>query len=210
MKLQHFNVTKSEILTLMLVNGSQSIITFVSKCTCSLLPVLLALCASGNKGRKTQSRSQRTVSPETWTTDKRPCRTKPQQVNVAHRNHHLLTPNWINVSYIYCVCLQNIMFFVSSCARLHRDRIRWPGHSLQLRTFLLFFFFSEPELCSWCFRLHPIQHVLLLFRTGGPVCPVPVTSAPPGPCPPASAPPGTAGYSADEQRQYGHGEAQWG
>lgn len=35
-------------------------------------------CWRGNNDRKTQSRWQRTVSPGTWTTDKRPCRTKPQ------------------------------------------------------------------------------------------------------------------------------------
>lgn len=36
-------------------------------------------CWRGNNDRKTQSRWRRTVSPRTWTTDKRPCRTKPQQ-----------------------------------------------------------------------------------------------------------------------------------
>lgn len=36
-------------------------------------------CWRGNNDRKTQSRCRQTVSPETWTTDKRPCRTKPQQ-----------------------------------------------------------------------------------------------------------------------------------
>lgn len=41
------------------------------------------LSASGNKDRKIQSRWRETVSPGTWTTDKRPCRTKPRQVNMA-------------------------------------------------------------------------------------------------------------------------------
>lgn len=36
-------------------------------------------CWRGNNDRKTQSKWQRTVSPGTWTIDKRPCRTKPQQ-----------------------------------------------------------------------------------------------------------------------------------
>lgn len=36
-------------------------------------------CWRGNNDRKTQSRWRRTVSQGTWTTDKRPCRTKPQQ-----------------------------------------------------------------------------------------------------------------------------------
>lgn len=39
--------------------------------------------ASGNKDRKIQLRWQETVFPGTWTTDKRPCRTKPHQVNIV-------------------------------------------------------------------------------------------------------------------------------
>lgn len=196
----------------MLFNGSQNITSFGSKCTCALLPLLPALCASGNKDRKTQSRSQRTVSPGTWTTDKRPCRTKPQRVNTANRKPSFVDDKLSKSEIQICVTVSVYCTLCSWCRPvvLLRDHIRGPGHSIQLRTFLLFLFFSEPELCSWCFRLHPIQHVLLLFRAGGPVCPVPITSAAAGPCPPASAPPGTAGYPADEQRQYGHGEAQWG
>lgn len=95
-------------------------------------------------------------------------------------------------------------------ALLYRDHIRGPVHSIQLRPFLLFLFFSEPELCSRRFRFHPFHHVLFLFGSGVPVCPVPITSTAAGPRPPASAPPGATGYSADEQRQYGHGKAEWG
>lgn len=36
-------------------------------------------CWRENNDRKTQSRWRQTVSPGTWTTDKRPCRTKPQR-----------------------------------------------------------------------------------------------------------------------------------
>lgn len=46
--------------------------------------LLSASSASGNKDRKIQSRWRETVSPGTWTTDKRPCRTKPRRVNMAH------------------------------------------------------------------------------------------------------------------------------
>lgn len=97
----------------------------------------------------------------------------------------------------------------------HRDHIRGPAHSIQPRPFLICLFLSEPELCSCYFRLHPFHRALhlllvLLFGPGCPVCPVPVACAAAGPCHPASAPPSTAGNPSDEQRQYGHGQAQRG
>lgn len=45
--------------------------------------VIVAYSAPGNKDRKIQSRCRETVFPGTWTTDKRPCRTKPHRVNIA-------------------------------------------------------------------------------------------------------------------------------
>lgn len=55
--------------------------------SCMFLLLFYKVClpfvfTSGNNDRKMQSRWQRTVSPGTWITDRRPCRTKPQQVSM--------------------------------------------------------------------------------------------------------------------------------
>ncbi len=130
--------------------------------------------------------------------------TKPKQRG-SHFYIFILWTYWLGVK--ISILLSNA---VPSSVRLFRDHIRGPVHSIQLRPFLLFLFFSEPELRSWCFKFHPLCHVLLLllfllFRAGAPVCAVSVTSAAAGPGPPASAPPSTSGYTSDEQRQHGHG-----
>lgn len=49
-------------------------------------------CWRENNDKKTQSRWRQTVSPGTWTTDRRPCRTKPHQRQLQGTSPHHPTP----------------------------------------------------------------------------------------------------------------------
>lgn len=51
-------------------------------CSVAVDSQIVLAFASGNNDRKTRPRWRQTVSPRIWTTDKRPCRTKPRLVRI--------------------------------------------------------------------------------------------------------------------------------